>query len=371
MHGGGSTLERIRWWWGQPDHYVWFSSYLHARGLATMARAVLAVTSASFALIFFAMLWSSAPPDGAVRVVLSILSVVSGTGCALLWVLRWPTKSESIAFAAAASVSIATATLAQSDPTIALVACTAFVAVSGYIAVFHTAVCMVANVVLVVVVPAVPAVALVTTHGVIRAASEYGLVLVVNIAVPFGLQILVHALGADLLNADRDPLTGLLNRRAFYERVGELVAIHGLSESHLVVAMIDLDRFKQLNDTEGHAAGDRVLKAVGHVLREHTRPSAVVGRVGGEEFLVADVFADPRQAALGQRLCDAVAALPHAITASIGIASARCDQFVERHDPNLVITALIASADSAMYDAKRNGGNRSRQRVGPLDQCFR
>ena len=58
--------------------------------------------------------------------------------------------------------------------------------------------------------------------------SEYWLVVVVNIAVPFGIQILVRALGVDLLNADRDPLTGLLNRRAFYERASQLVAAHGL-----------------------------------------------------------------------------------------------------------------------------------------------
>ena len=67
-----------------------------------------------------------------------------------------------------------------------------------------------------------------------------------------------HALGVDLLNADRDPLTGLLNRRAFFfERAGQLVVTQGFAGAHLVVAMIDLDRFKLLNDTEGHAAGDR------------------------------------------------------------------------------------------------------------------
>jgi diguanylate cyclase (GGDEF)-like protein len=360
-------LKRIRWWWRQPDNYVWFSSYLQARRMVGMTRAVMAVTSASLAIIPFALLWSSTPPDGVVRIVVSILSVVGGTGCALLWIVRWPSRSQSVAFAVTASVSIAMATLSQSDPSLALLACTAFVAVSAYIAIFHTALLMVANAVVVVVVPIVPAVALAMTHGVVRTLCEYGLMVMVNIAVPFGIQIIVQALGVDLLNADRDPLTGLLNRRAFYERTGQLVAAHGYSDSHLVVAMIDLDRFKLLNDTEGHAAGDRVLIAVGHSLREQTRPTAIVGRVGGEEFLVADVFVDPRQAALGQRLCDAVADLPYEITASVGIASARCDQFVEHHDPNLVINALVALADGAMYDAKRNGGNQSRQRVAPFE----
>jgi diguanylate cyclase (GGDEF)-like protein len=364
-------LKRISWWWKQPDHYVWFRSYLQGRRMAEMARAVVAVTAAILAVIPFAMVWSTAPPDSTARLVMSILSAVGGLGCALLWAVRWPTQSESIAFAVTASASIALAALAQSDPSMALLACTAFATVSGYIAIFHTAALMVANAVVVVVVPAIPALALTATHGVVRALCEYALVVVVNVAVPFGFQILVRALGVDLLNADRDPLTGLLNRRAFYERTSQIVTAHGCTDSHLVVAMIDLDRFKQLNDTEGHAAGDRVLMEVGHALREHTRPSAIVGRVGGEEFLVADVFIDPRQAALGQRLCEAVAALPYAVTASVGIASARCDQFVEPHDPIRVLTALTASADGAMYEAKRDGGNRSRQRVAPFDEYSR
>ena len=336
--------------------------------MSGLARAVLAATSGALALIQLALIFGSAPPDGGVRLTLAVLSIVGGLGNALLWALRWPSKSASIAFAAVASASITMATLAQSDPTIALLTCTAFATVSGYIAIFHTAPIMVVNAIVVVAVPAVPVAALIAGQGVVRALCAYALVVVVNVAVPFGLQILVHALGVDLVNADRDALTGLLNRRAFYEQTNQLVAAQGISESHLVITMIDLDRFKLLNDTLGHAAGDRVLIAVGQSLREHAPPGAVVGRVGGEEFLVADVFGDPRQAALGRRLCDAVAALPYGVTASVGMASARCDEIVDAHDPNLSITALIAAADGAMYDAKRTGGNRSRQRVGPLDE---
>jgi diguanylate cyclase (GGDEF)-like protein len=362
------VLKRIRWWWRQPDHYLWFSAYLQARRMTGLTRAVLGFTSGTLAVIPFAMMWSTEPPESTIRSVMSVVSFVGGGSCALLWVVRWPAKSQSIAFAVASSVSITLAALAQTDPTIGLLACTAFATVSGYIAIFHTAFLMVVNAVVVVVVPVFPAMALMTSHGVVTAGCEYALVVVVNIAVPFGIQILVHALGVDLLNADRDPLTGLLNRRAFFERAGQLVVTQGFADAHLVVAMIDLDRFKLLNDTEGHAAGDRVLIAVGNALREHTRPSAVVGRVGGEEFLVADVFADPRQGALGQRLCDAVAELAYEITASVGVASVRCDEVLGGGDPKNVITALIASADGAMYDAKRDGGNRSRQRVGPVDE---
>ena len=333
-----------------------------------MTRGALAVITATLAVVPFAMLWSPTAPDSALRIGLLTSAVIGGIGCALLWVVRWPTKSESIAFAVCASASVAMAALSQSDPAVGLLACTSFVAVSAYIAIFHTPVLMVANAVPVVLIPIVPAVMVAASDGLVRAVCQYVLVLTVNIAVPFGIQILVHRLGTDLLEADRDPLTGVLNRRAFYERAGQLVTAYGRSDSHLVVALIDLDRFKLLNDTEGHAAGDRALIAVGHALRERTRESAIVGRVGGEEFLVADVFVDPRSLPIGPRLCDGVAALPYGITASVGAASARCDQILSSGDATRVITELVDAADAAMYEAKRNGGNQSRQRVAPIGE---
>lgn len=328
-----------------------------------MTRAVLTVVTASLAIVPLAMLWSSTPPEGTTGTALSLLGGVGGLVCALLFVVRWPTRTQSIAYAVAASGSIAMAALAQSDPTMALLACTAFATISGYIAIFHTAALMVANVTVVVVVPAVPAMTLAATDGVVRALCAYGLILVVNIAVPFGIQILIHALGVDLLEADRDPLTGLLNRRGFYDRAAHLVAAHGDAGVYLVVAMIDLDRFKALNDSQGHAAGDDALIAVGRVLRDHTRDRAVICRVGGEEFVVADLFAHPMPEALGQRLCDAVDALPYPITASIGTASARCDRASTPDESRTLIAALVNAADDVMYGAKRDGGNQVRQQL--------
>lgn len=364
-------VKRIQSWWAQPDHFAWFGSYLQLRGMTGMTRVVLATMTGSSALLPLGLLLSDEHSGGLVRVALAVLSIAGGATCSLMWILRWPTKSESVAFAVLASTSIAAAALAQGDPMIALLICTAFVMVSAYVAIFHTAAMMVAHTVVVVLVSAIPAAALAANDGWVRAVSLYGLVVVVNVAVPFGIQILTHALGVDLVEADRDPLTGLLNRRAFYERTCQLVATYGGTDSHVVVAMVDLDRFKLLNDTQGHAAGDRALIAVAQALRERTHPDAVVGRAGGEEFLIADVFVDPRSVLLGARLCDGVAELPYAITASVGTASARCDQVLDGDDPNQVLAELVAAADAAMYDAKRNGGNQSRQRLAPLGEFSR
>ncbi|WP_319450684.1 MULTISPECIES: GGDEF domain-containing protein [unclassified Mycobacterium] len=327
--------------------------------MANMTRGVVAAASLSLAAIPVAMLWSSAPPWGITGIVLTIASGVGATACAVLWVARFPSKDQSIAYAVLASASIAAAVLAQSDPLTGVLACAGFATISGYIALFHAPWLMVSNLVFVIGVTAVPATALASEDGVVRAVCASAVVLVLNVAVPFGIQIIVQTLGVDLLKADRDPLTGLLNRRAFYQRTSSLVDASG-HDAYVVLAMIDLDRFKRLNDTHGHYAGDVALVAVGHALRELTNRAAVVARAGGEEFLVAEVVSDPRPVFFGRRLCEAVAALPHPVTASVGTAVIQCDRMLEGGDNDAAITGLISIADTAMYEAKRNGGNQFR-----------
>jgi diguanylate cyclase len=327
--------------------------------MAPMTRGVIAVASFCLAAIPVAMLWSSVPPKGVTGIALTVVSGVGATACGVLWVARFPTKSQSIAFATLAYVSIAAAVLAQSDPLTGVLAATVFASISGYVALFHAPWFMVTNLAFVLAVTAVPAVALASEGGVVRAACASAVVLVLNIAVPFGLQIIVQTLGVDLLKADRDPLTGLLNRRAFYQRTSSLVDASG-SDAYLVLAMIDLDRFKRLNDTHGHYAGDVALVAVGQALSELTHRAAVIARAGGEEFLVAEVVSDPRPVFMGRRLCEGVAALPHPITASVGTAIMQCERIHEGGEHDSSITALISSADTAMYEAKRNGGNQFR-----------
>jgi diguanylate cyclase (GGDEF)-like protein len=358
--GGESPLIRVlQWWWRRPTHFDWFSSYLRVRRMANMTRGVVAAASLSLAAIPVAMLWSSAPPRGITGILFTIASGVGATACVVLWVARFPSKNQSVAYAVLASASIAAAVLAQSDPLTGILACAAFATISGYIALFHAPSLMVTNLVFVIGVTAVPAAALASDGGVVRAACASAIVLVLNIAVPFGIQIIVQTLGVDLLKADRDPLTGLLNRRAFYQRTSSLVDASG-SDAYVVLAMIDLDRFKRLNDTHGHYAGDVALVAVGRALHELTNRAAVVARAGGEEFLVAEVVSDPRPVFFGRRLCEAVAALPHPVTASVGTAVIQCDRMLEGGDNDAAITALISAADTSMYEAKRNGGNQFR-----------
>lgn len=357
-------MTAIRWWWRQPDHFDWLSAFLHVRRMATMTRSVVVAVTLCLAVVPFTMLLASAPPVSAWHRALSVVAGLGGLAGSALWLHRFPTKSQSIAFSITASLSIACAVLAQTDPLTAILGCTTFATISGYIALFHTPALMVANLVVVLAVSAVPAVALVATDGYVRTVSAYAVVLIGNIAVPYGVQIIVHTLGVDLLKADRDPLTGLYNRRAFYRRTAAL-ATAGDGGGTLLIAMIDLDEFKRLNDTLGHNHGDLALAAVGRALREHAPRGSVIGRAGGEEFLVAVDVGDSNPGAIGQGLCRAIEVLPFPTTASVGTACLAFQDVLAGEGPYEAITTVIAAADAAMYEAKRTGGNRTRHYVNP------
>jgi diguanylate cyclase (GGDEF)-like protein len=158
--------------------------------------------------------------------------------------------------------------------------------------------------------------------------------------------------------ADRDPLTGLMNARAYYAVCDRLIRAAQRSGAPFAVLFVDLDHFKTINDTHGHEAGDVVLKAVAACLAASSRESDVVGRIGGEEF---SIFLPDTPLAgallLGEKLrADIEALMPNIgaaslrVTASIGAASSQ-----PRH---AAIADIQREADAAMYQAKAAGRNR-------------
>jgi diguanylate cyclase (GGDEF)-like protein len=146
-----------------------------------------------------------------------------------------------------------------------------------------------------------------------------------------------------------DPLTGVHNRRAFDESLEKLLAAHADEELPLSVAMLDLDHFKNINDAQGHLAGDRVLQDLAQLVKAGLRDGDVLGRFGGEEFVVLMPRTPLRTACnLAERMRARVDEnLP--TTISIGVAAAMSAE---------TATSLLSRADAAMYTAKKEGRNR-------------
>lgn len=159
--------------------------------------------------------------------------------------------------------------------------------------------------------------------------------------------------------ATTDQLTGLMNRRTFEERLRDELFKASRAGSALSVVMMDLDRFKEVNDAHGHQAGDVVLRSVAEILRGPTRRTDLVGRWGGEEFVLACLGATLEEAlAKAELLRDAVERagvnLSHgdtvAVTLSAGVATAS--------DVGYSLEELVRSADQNLLQAKREGRNR-------------
>jgi diguanylate cyclase (GGDEF)-like protein len=344
-------------WWRQPDRYQQLSSHLRTRGVDTLTRSTIASIGALLALVAIATIWTPTGPHSGVQIACAVLAGVGAGVGALIWALHWPTRAAAIGVAVLSNASIALVALAQDQPLAAMLTCTTFAAMATYTALFHPAPLMVYNFMIAAVVGAFEAVRISAAYGLTAALCGYLLLLTLNLAAPFGIQTVVHVLGAEAVRAERDQLTGLLNRGAFHRRANRHLQRDGGQPVHLVVTVIDLDRFKQINDRYGHRTGDDALVAVASALRENTDDTAVIGRVGGEEFAIADRWHPEELEGRAQTLCEAIAALPFELTASLGTASVYLKGRVTGHG-NLLVE-LISAADAAMYVAKRGGGNRA------------
>jgi diguanylate cyclase (GGDEF)-like protein len=186
----------------------------------------------------------------------------------------------------------------------------------------------------------------------------------VLVIVPIALPLCVAVLSMPLMESDIkhrsdavvDRLTGMLNRQALDVRVQELTQQASLTGEPVGVIVGDLDNFKRVNDTLGHATGDVVLREVAYVLRKQLRAFDLAYRLGGEEFLVllpgaergeaAELAERLREAVVGERIHEGLS-----ITMSFGVhASARGEAFD--------YPTVFARADAALYEAKRGGRDR-------------
>ncbi len=196
------------------------------------------------------------------------------------------------------------------------------------------------------------------TDKVVRSLSALILASVVTLRVVMAVRANNEAQAELLHGAQTDPLTGLPNRTVLLERINELLGNSWSQEQHPTLFFVDLDRFKNINDSLGHAAGDEVLVTVARRLINAVPEGAMVARLSGDEYVVLDTTAKSPGAALAlaERML-AVFREPLAlsqgdvfVTASIGVASLSATSSTSPED-------LVRHADTAMYRAKDAGRN--------------
>ncbi|MFV0626287.1 MAG: diguanylate cyclase [Alphaproteobacteria bacterium] len=184
-----------------------------------------------------------------------------------------------------------------------------------------------------------------------------------DIAVYLAFQDITSRKNREILlknQATRDPLTSLFNRRYFEEEVKQRISKSIANDSYFAVFMLDVDRFKKVNDTYGHKVGDTVLIEIANTTVNALRNNDIIARYGGEEFVVFLNVADKEKArAVAERLRETIAGLKIptdnegefiSVTISIGIATSQVSKDM---------ATLIKMADTALYKAKNNGRNRT------------
>lgn len=155
-----------------------------------------------------------------------------------------------------------------------------------------------------------------------------------------------------------DELTGLKNRRAFFDDIESVIAGSRRRGKPVAIALLDLDHFKDVNDTHGHSIGDEVLREVAHRIEETLRQEQIVGRIGGEEFVVLLPDTSPQQALIAvERVRKAIGDTPISATDGVRVSVTVSGGIAPLLD-GMTVAISMQQADKAMYRAKALGRNR-------------
>lgn len=375
-----SPSNFLRRWWTEPVPPGWLQDYLQAHGLERWTRILLGWYAVLFAAICTVVQFSdAAPPTVFGRIVIGICAVGS-----LVWALRWfigpwPGLTESIVFVAFADVGVA-ASAFQLSTDLSLGTAMLFTPIGAYVSFFlgnkqliaHAAWCITMICAL-----AFPLVAQGSSELAARTVAMVISQMLVVVLIPMFLQFGITIVRLQAVTSWRDPLTGILNRRGIFDewhrRHKALIASDEINLGRIVaVASIDIDRYKSVNDTHGHEAGDRVLVECAKALSERQDSRTIAGRSGGDEFLIITICPAESVSAFADGLRECVENRSPSgldVTASVGIATEFVGA-VATADPQALLESMMARADTAMYQAKRNGGNQFQIAKLPTNSRF-
>jgi diguanylate cyclase (GGDEF)-like protein len=357
----GSFGSFVRRWWREPVDYMAHVEYFGKRGVARAIKTLIGLGTGLHGVITLTVILPFVGGLASHVVVASfgVMQLLWGWS----WCLRpWPSRATSLAFVVSADIGIAAMVQVDASWLAGLFGFNAFAMISVYLMFFDGPKVLAGHALWSLLSAAAFALQISATTNFSSLSFTASTVAAITPVVlsPLGVQLGIWAMRKDAHESITDPLTGLLNRRGLYLHVEDLLRDTPPGSTEVVVVVIDLDRFKDVNDSFGHTVGDEVLLRSARRIKASVRGSALVARVGGEEFVVVDLADDRVEERWDfDRIRDAISApAEHAVTASVGIASVSLTDFTAPGtDRAALLDRSIDRADTAMFHAKRSGGN--------------
>lgn len=356
-----TSWRTLKEWFDEPHDYEWISNQRSSRAIAPIFRGLLGVMTAILGSgAFFKLIGPDAPTASAGKF-LSVCMVIGSLIVMTCWfTLPFPGRRGLLAFGIFADLGIASAILLVPDRDSALFGCIIFAISGTFATLFVSARWLMAHVIF----------ATSITTLILVLAYQQGTVDPTTIAaratvllgavtiVPIFSHLTWRTLYRDARDSDRDPLTGLFNRRGLDAAVIDLFDSARVQEKCLAFIVVDIDKFKMVNDLHGHSEGDQVIIRTANRLKTHIGDQGVVGRVGGEEYLAVISGCHEEIGTLIDGITSAISdhsdLVPTTVSVGAVIMPAGSKAWT---GGSSAISVASNVADSMMYQAKAAGGN--------------
>jgi GGDEF domain-containing protein len=363
--GGRAVIALRRRRTRRDDHYYWLTAYLAAHNAQAFTCRLNAALIATTGLIPTLLLATPQGPHSPASTLISVSITACCIAMAALWLRpRWPSRLQSQLCVVVGSLCIAVACLIQPDPVFGLLGSNVFAIAAAFVAFFHSLRLLLVTWL----VGAATLIALAVRLSEINTGlATVGVLLValVNVFAVFVCRMVIRLIDNQIRHNDLEPLTGLLNRDAFYDQVATLIGARNRAEDrYLAVALVSLDNYSALLSLAGAAGANRARGMAAQRLRGTVRREAILAHVSDAEFLIADVFTTRDPTVLIERIRGVLAGPPSRLTASIGTVSVALRPLVS-HPPHDVLDELLAIATAAMNEARGAGGNQHRLILDP------
>lgn len=354
-----------RRWPRHLDHYYWLTAYFAARDMQTRTCRLVAAMILGLGAIPSTLMASSVGPNGLRNQLLAGVVTVCCVMMSALWLRHcWPTRTQSQLCVVVGTGCIAVACLIETHPVIGLLGSTAFTVLSAFIAFFHSGRLLAFTWTVGILTLGVLALRLAASDPVFAVCGVV-LIALVNVFVAFACRTVIGLIVNTEIVREIEPLTGLLSRDAFCDRVALLISARSRDDDrYLVVLVVNLDSFSLLTAMAGVAGGNRARVAISQRLRETVRGDTIMAHVADAEFLIAELFSTPDPSVLAERVRGSISTASYRLTASIGAVS------TPRHPlanlpPHDVCQELLTMATTAMNEARKAGGNQARHLLSP------